>query len=250
MSSHSKYDVKLPAAWAVPDEFRNRLGKHVGRQRMMCVDDQVLLVLHAPPLPDEDERRGRFFWRKSDGTWVSDQLGQGPGAVVKHLNEYDQRLGVLEKMEDEAKHAEDHYVILESLSPLHRAIHNMHSVMQDLRKRHPEAREVINMRDQAYDLERMAELLATGTKNSLDYKIARSAEEQAAASDRMAVAAHRLNMLVAFFFPLATITTVFGMEIRSGLEKMPQPHTFVAVIGIGLLMGFFLMLFVRFRNSK
>ena len=250
MSSQKQQDVGLPATWNVPEEFRNRLGKHVGRQRLMCVDDQILLVLHAPPLPDEDERRGRFFWRNSDGIWASDQLGQGPDAVMKHLQEYDQRLDALEKMEDEAKQAEDHFVILEALSPLHRAIRNMHAVMQDLRKRHPEAREVINMRDEAYDLERMAELLAAGTKNSLDYKIARSAEEQAAASDQMAVASHRLNMLVAFFFPLATITTVFGMEIRSGLEKMPQPYTFVAVIVIGLLMGFFLMFFVRFRNGR
>ena len=120
--------------------------------------------------------------------------------------------------------------------------------MQDLRKRFPEVRELINMRDQAYDLERTAELLAAATKNSLEYKIARSAEEQAAASDRMAVSAHRLNMLVAFFFPLATITTVFGMEIRSGLEKLPQPQTFFAVIAIGLLMGAFLMFYVRVTN--
>lgn len=216
---------------------------------MMCEDDQVLLVLHAPPMPDEDERHGRFFWRKADGTWVSDQLGQGPDSIMKHINQYDRRLGELEKLEDEAKSAEDQFLILESLSPLHRAIRNMHLVLQELRKRYPEAREVIDMRDQAYDLERMAELLASGTKNSLDYKIARSAEEQAVASDRMALSSHRLNMLVAFFFPLATITTVFGMEIRSGLEKMPQPATFFAVIGIGLLMGVFLMFFVRFRND-
>ena len=242
--------MRLPEAWAVPEEFRDRLGTHVGRQRMMCEDDQVLLVLHAPPKPDEDERYGRFFWRKADGTWVSDQLGEGLGSITKHIDQYDQRLGELEKLEDEAKSAEDQFLILEALSPLHRAIRNMHSVLQELRKRHPEAREVINMRDQAYDLERMAELLATGTKNSLDYKIARSAEEQAVASDRMAVSSHRLNMLVAFFFPLATITTVFGMEIRSGLENLPQPTTFLAVIGIGLLMGVFLMFFVRFRIEK
>ena len=243
-------DVKLPATWDVPEEFRNRLGKHIGRQRSMCEDGHILLVLHAPPLPDEDRRHGRFFWRKADGTWVSDQLGDGPGAVMKHLKEYDQRLDELENMEDDAKQAEDHFIILESLSPLHRTIRNMHAVMQDLRKRFPEVRELINMRDQAYDLERTAELLAAATKNSLEYKIARSAEEQAAASDRMAVSAHRLNMLVAFFFPLATITTVFGMEIRSGLEKLPQPQTFFAVIAIGLLMGAFLMLYVRVTNRE
>lgn len=250
MSNKNQKTVRLPEAWAVPEEFRDRLGTHVGRQRMMCEDDQVLLVLHAPPKPDEDERYGRFFWRKADGTWVSDQLGEGLGSITKHIDQYDQRLGELEKLEDEAKSAEDQFLILEALSPLHRAIRNMHSVFQELRKRHPEAREVINMRDQAYDLERMAELLSTGTKNSLDYKIARSAEEQAVASDRMAVSSHRLNMLVAFFFPLATITTVFGMEIRSGLENLPQPTTFLAVIGIGLLMGVFLMFFVRFRIEK
>ena len=250
MSKSSQLDARLPLAWDVPEEFRNRLGSHVGRQRLICVDDQLLLVLHAPPLADEDERRGRFFWRKSDGIWVSDQLGQGPGSVMKHLNEYDLRLSELEEMEDKAKHAKDHFSVLESLTPLHRAIRNMHAVMQDMRKRYPEVREVIDMRDQAYELERMAELLSTGTKNSLDYKIARSAEKQAAASDRMAVSAHRLNMLAAFFFPLATLTAVFGMEIRSGLEQMPQPQTFFGVIGLGLVMGVFLMLFVRIRRWR
>ena len=250
MSKPSQAEIKIPLAWDVPEEFRNRLGRHVGRQRLMCQDDQLLLVLHAPPLPDEDERQGRFFWRKPDGTWASDQLGQGPGSVMRHLKEYDQRLSELEKREDEAEDAEDHFAIMESLAPLHRAIRNMHAVMQDLRKRLPELREVINMRDQAYELERMAELLAAGTKNSLDYKIARSAEEQAAASDRMAVSSHRLNMLVAFFFPLATLTAIFGMEIRSGLENMQQPHTFFGVIVIGLVMGIFLMFFVRLRNQR
>ena len=250
MNKPSQADIKIPLAWDVPEEFRNRLGSHVGRQRLMCQDDELLMVLHAPPLPDEDERRGRFFWRKSDGTWVSDQLGQGPGSVMKHLNEYDQRLSELEKREDEAEDAEDHFAIMESLAPLHRAIRNMHAVMQELRRRLPELREVINMRDQAYELERMAELLAAGTKNSLDYKIARGAEEQAIASDRMAVSAHRLNMLVAFFFPLATLTAVFGMEIRSGLEQMQQPHAFLGVIAVGLLMGVVLMLFVRSRNQR
>ena len=100
MSMQSQKGARIPAAWDVPDEFRNRLGTHVGRQRMMCDEDQVLLVLHAPPLPDEDERHGRFFWRKADGTWVSDQFGQGAGSVMKHIAQYDQRLGELEKLED------------------------------------------------------------------------------------------------------------------------------------------------------
>ena len=71
----------LPATWDVPQNFRDRLGSSVGRQRAMLSDGHLLLVLHAPPDPDQDQRKGRFFWRKPDGVWASDQMGSGPGAV-------------------------------------------------------------------------------------------------------------------------------------------------------------------------
>jgi hypothetical protein len=54
----------------------------------------------------------------------------------------------------------------------------------------------------------------------------------------MAVAAHRLNMLVAFFFPVATLATVFGMGLDHRLEKyLAPPFAFLAVILVGLALG-------------
>ena len=241
-------DSMLPATWNVPEVFRDRLGSHVGRQRVMFADDHMLLVLHAPPKPDQDERRGRFFWRQPDGTWASDQLGSGQGAMKKHLDEYERQIEELEKSEEQANGSHAYFCVLENLAPLQRAIRNLPAVLQDARKHIPSARELIDMRDRAYDMERMAELLATGTKNNLDFEIAKRSEEQANASERMALSAHRLNLLAAFFFPLATLTAIFGMEIRSGLERLPEPQTFFVVIGIGLVMGAFLMWYVRVRK--
>ena len=40
----------IPAIWTVPEVFRERLGRRIGRQRMMFADGHLLLVLHAPPV--------------------------------------------------------------------------------------------------------------------------------------------------------------------------------------------------------
>jgi len=58
----------LPPGWQVPQEFRTRLGTSVGCQRPMLADGHLLLVLHAPPKPENQVRVDRFFWRTSDGT--------------------------------------------------------------------------------------------------------------------------------------------------------------------------------------
>ena len=89
----------LPATWEVPQLFRDRLGKMVGRQRMMTTDGHLLLVLHAPPERDHDQRQARLFWRKPDGSWSSNANGSGIGSLIKLLDEYDARLDKLEEKE-------------------------------------------------------------------------------------------------------------------------------------------------------
>ncbi len=51
----------LPAVWDVPQKFRDRLGQIAGKQRAMSAEDHLLILLHSPPKPEEDERVGRFF---------------------------------------------------------------------------------------------------------------------------------------------------------------------------------------------
>jgi Mg2+ and Co2+ transporter CorA len=56
----------------------------------------------------------------------------------------------------------------------------------------------------------------------------------------MTVSAHRLNVLVALFFPIATITAIFGMNFNHGLEAFDRGHSPWLLIGVtiaGLFLG-------------
>ena len=68
--AHPSVRSLLPLSWQVPDEFHRRLGDQPGRQRTMKADGHLLVILHAPPKPDETEREGRFFWRDANGQWT------------------------------------------------------------------------------------------------------------------------------------------------------------------------------------
>jgi len=74
--------------------------------------------------------------------------------------------------------------------------------------------------------------------------MAQRAEEQAQNGKRMAGAAHRLNLLAAFFFPIAALTALFGVNLKHGLEDASAPLPFLAVLGAGLILGGLLTLFV------
>jgi hypothetical protein len=234
----------LPRVWDVPEIFRNRLGSKVGQQRAMFADGHLLLVLHQPPGPDDPERQGRFLWRKPDGAWTSNDLGSSPNVVNRHLDQFAEAVAECDKMEEAATSAEDYFVVMDRLAPISRAARHLHQVLQEARKMVPEARELINFRDRSYEIERNTELLHTDTKNALDFLMARQAEEQAQAAHHMAVSAHRLNLLVAFFFPLATLSGVLGVNLLHGMEHVPPPLPFLAFLCTGLLAGVALAAFV------
>jgi hypothetical protein len=121
--------------------------------------------------------------------------------------------------------------------------------LQDARTEHPEVRELINLRDRAYEIERNAELLLAEVKNSLDVLVAKRAEEQSEASHKMSVASHRLNVLVAFFFPVASLMAIFGANLPHGLEGTPPPVALLTVLAIGVVLGGVLAKFVTNRPS-
>src|SRR5690606_35553047 len=96
-------------------------------------------------------------------------------------------------------------------------------------------------------------LLYTDTRHALDFLIAQRSEEQAASSERMAIASHRLNLLVAFFFPIATLAGIFGMNLTSGLEELSRdvgPILLVSILFCGLVAGLLLTLFVTVSGPK
>ncbi|MBW3542688.1 MAG: CorA family divalent cation transporter [Planctomycetes bacterium] len=237
----------LPAVWQVPARFRERLGTGPGRQRAMAHDGHLLLVLHAPPGPDDVERRGRFFWREPDGAWHATEAGSGQAALARHIEEYAELLEALDRRNAQARAADEYLAVLNAVAPLHRAARNMHHALQQAREQIPNARDVIDFRDRAYAVERMADLLHADARSAVEIAMARRAEEQARASHHMAVSAHRLNLLAAFFFPLATLSALFGINLQHGLETYDAAHApwpFLIVLGVGCLCGMVLTSFI------
>ncbi|QDS95255.1 CorA-like Mg2+ transporter protein [Roseimaritima multifibrata] len=235
----------LPDDWGVPLTFRLRLGTRVGRQRMMTAEGHLLLILHAPPELHQETRAGRFFWRLPDGTWKHHSPAGSGVAMADHLNEYENHIDLLDKKEQKAQSSKDYFAVLEAMAPILRATRNMEKVLQEARREIAAARELIDFRDRAYQLDRTAELLVTGAKHALDFKMAQQAEEQSRASEQMAQSAHRLNVLAAFFFPLATISGLFGMDIRTGIGDLSPPVVFIGVLVVGLILGGVLTQYVR-----
>lgn len=237
----------LPPSWNVPQKFRDRLGEKPGRQRAMVAEGHLLLVLHAPPTADHDVREGRLFWRSADGQWKPAAMRHGEPPVGELLDEYDRAIDSLQQSMTTAGDSRAYFNILNRLTPLMRAIRNVHRVLQDAREAIPNDRQIILLRDRAYSLARAAELLYDDAKHGLDFEMARREEEQSASAHRMAVSAHRLNVLVAFFFPLATVAGILGMNLKHGLEDADRtsgPWPLVSVLGFGLITGVLLALFV------
>ena len=65
----------------------------------------------------------------------------------------------------------------------------------------------------------------------------RRAEEQAAASDRMAIASHRLNILAALFFPIATLGAIFGTTLTENWSLSNSTLPFAVFCITGLVTG-------------
>jgi hypothetical protein len=242
----------LPAEWSIPTKLRDRLGTTAGRQRVLAEDGHLLIVLHAAPAADEVGRRGRFFWRDPSGNWRATPATDQVATLEEHLAEYRHAIEQLEHDQDDATQARDYFELLDRLTPLARATRNMYEVLQQARETVSDDRELIGVRDQASDLTRRVELLHEDGRNGLEFAIAWQAEQQAEISYRMSVAAHRLNLLVAFFFPIATLMAIFGTNLRHGFEQWDQgnaPVTLVAVIAAGMLCGIVLTVFVT-RSTR
>jgi hypothetical protein len=237
----------LPADWNVPVQLRKRLGATAGRQRVLDGEGHLILVLHAPPGADETGRRGRFFWRDPDGNWRAAPKAERVANIDAHLNEYRAAIEQLEQAEDDAREIRDYFELLDRLAPLARATRNMYETLQQARETVQDDRHLIVARDHAYELTRRADLLYADAKNALEFAVAWQAEQQAESSYQMSVATHRLNMLVAFFFPIATLTAVFGANLRHGLEgwdRAAAPIPLAAVIAAGLFCGLILTGFI------
>jgi len=230
----------IPTDWQLPESITTRLGDQAGRQRAMHHDGNLLLVLHEVPVPGQLQRQARLFWRRPAGAWDSDQGGGGGQALHRHLDHFAKAIEALEHRVESAASAHDYFAALQALNPLWRTVRHLHLAVQAAREAVPGDHDLIVLRDRAGDLERAVELLHHDADNGLDFTIASQGEELARNSDTMARASHRLNLLAALCLPLTALASVFGMELRSGLENVASPWPFIAVLATGLLIGFLL----------
>jgi hypothetical protein len=210
----------------------------------MIADGHLLLVVHEPPSAGVLERMGRLFWRDPEGTWRSRSLGDGVQALKRHVTEFADRLDELERQWQSAGSATDYYSLLRAIAPLHRTARNLHATLQQARELVPDDRDLINLRDQVGEIERGIELLHGDAKNGLDFTVAHQAEQQSERTYEMAVAGHRLNLLAATFFPLATLSAiygaVFGMILAHGHQEWSTPALFWGIMGVGMVCGLIL----------
>lgn len=225
--------MQIPVTWELPDEIKRRFGQRgAGRQRAMVAEGHLLLVLHKLPDRDDWGRKALYFWRKPDGEWACSEKADGLRCLRKHIEAYSVAEEDFSVAFEEAESAEHYFRILQEMAPVHHAAKNLHATMQAAREGVPDDRDIIDLRDWTYDVERNLDLLHAEAKNALDYHIAKKSEEQAALSMQSIRIADRLNILAAIFFPLTAIASLFGMSLHSGFESVRGVFWFVLVVGI------------------
>ncbi|MBK4730860.1 hypothetical protein JJD41_13465 [Oxynema sp. CENA135] len=231
----------LPSSWDLPQAIKQRFGlQRAGKQRAMIADDHLLLVLHHPPRSKQRDRKVIFFWRQPDGTWKASTGGRGIQSLIKHIKLYSSEEEALNQQYAEAENAEDYFALLETIAPLRLETQNLHSTLQAAREGIPLDREIVDLRDWAHELERSLNLLYENAKNAMDFTIAQRGEEQAQLSLKAVESGHRLNILAAIFFPLTALASVFGMNLKSGLENS-EIATFWSIFFLGGVAGFFVL---------
>lgn len=200
-------------------------------------EGHLLLILHAVPEPDSNERVGVLFWRDPAGEWKTTARGNGLAGLQNHIQSYDGTLEALDKRLVSAAVAETYFDVLNAVVPLRRAAQNMHSVLQQTREALQDDRKIISLRDLAYNVDREADLLQAEAKNALEYLIAKDTTEQAEQAAAQAKSANRLNLLVAAFLPVTAIASVFSMNMQVGVENLGHP-LFWMIIVFGMVLGF------------
>jgi Mg2+ and Co2+ transporter CorA len=229
----------LPKQWDVPQIFRDRLGAQAGRQRTMVAEGHVLLILHQLPDPAEPDRReAYFFWRSPEGQWRSTAPGSGVRALHEHLDVFGKAIDELEDRVESAASADDYFTVLMRTAPLLRTSRNAHRAIQEAREAARDDKDVIAARDRAGDIERAAELIHGYARDGLDFRVAKTGEEQARLTGEAGTAAHRLNLIAAVFLPITAVGAVLGMNLAHGFETKDAPWPFWMVTLASFLLGF------------
>lgn len=226
--------------WNLPTEITARLGSESwGAQRAIFEVGHLLLVLHAPPKTDGNEREHEVFLRLPQGKWLHKGIDHGDHALAKYMEDYQLLYTQLESRFEKANSIDALFTVIDSLIPLARSSNNMKLALQAARESLGNDAFMIDMRDRSVDIARGFELLLADARLALEFRLARSAEAQARAAEVGNRAQHKLNILAAMAFPLMSVSAVFGMNLQSGLESLPVLAfwlVFLGGVGLGLFV--------------
>lgn len=231
---------RLPNNWEVPQELRNRFGSKAGRQRAHELKGHVVILLHHPPKTRAVRRNAVYFWRHNLGEWSCSEGRHGVETIAEHVRKYEKLAESLENQVARAKTTSDWFEVLAVAAPLRRATRNMSDALHAAEQWLPVGAEseLREASDAAAEVVRDIELLQEQAQQSVDFLIARQSEIQALAGEAHVDAAYRLNVIAALFLPLATIASVFGMNVPSGMERSSTLFFWtIVVVGVGLGVG-------------
>jgi len=171
----------------------------------MDEEGHLLIILHQVPEPEHHEQRYPFLlWCNPEGEWRSSPNSGGLGGLEDHLESYEKKIHALDEDVETADSPHDFFKVMKSAHPLLRATRNKLAVLEALRK----------------------------------FSVAMNAEEQAQAANQSSNEAKRLNRLVAFFFPLATVASIFGMSPAQEVIQSPNFWTvLMGSIAAGIITG-------------
>jgi CorA-like Mg2+ transporter protein len=238
----------IPKTWDLPQSIRIRLGESVGKQRLMDEEGHLLLLLHAPPKAEDDEVRSAVvFWNNPAGEWKSSPIGGGLSGLEAHLASYRTMIHRLDEEVETAKTARQYFDVMRHMHPMQRATRSMLEVMQAARDARPNETRLISLRDQSADLERAIELVAADAKAGMDFSLAETATQQAISADMSNREARRLNRLAAFFFPLVTLVSIFGMNEPT---QVYSSSGFWVILLSGIVLGFIVHALIAASHKK
>lgn len=261
MGSKKRIDKRPPKIWDLPFDIRRKLSGRGGRQRAIVADNHLMIVLHAVPEPKSNRGETVYFWRNRDHEWNFSERGGGFPALENVVQKYEDRVAELEESLSAAEDSRARFQVLDEITPVLRSARNLSDALHKAwelseqqavenvinKAKHkddePQPSQLQNVCDHASEITRAAEILKSDAESAIQFAHARQQELQSHYVRQQSQAAHRLNVLAATFLPVATISSVFGMNLASGLESTTLLFWIVllASIGIGAWIGYSVM---------
>lgn len=241
MPKRPEQRIVVPHNWELPESMRQSIAEVPGTQRAIEAEGHLILILHKLPIAGSSQRELGMFWRSSDGTWKSNELGGGIQALQRHVNEYGNRALELEDMENKAVAADDFFYVRNEIAPVHRAAKNMFAAISRAYEILPTDKGLLICRNLAASVERTTELLKDDVTYGIEYAMAKQAEAQSLAS-------HRLNLIAAVFFPILSFAAIFGMNLDHGFEGK-STWVFWSFVAVGVSLGLIMKVIV-FTKTK